>query len=43
MGELQSVSMEGALSEDEEPQTVFNFEEHFGGDFDGLYYQFELS
>jgi hypothetical protein len=43
MGELQSLSLEGAFSEDEEPQTVFNFEDHFGGDFDGLYYQFELS
>jgi hypothetical protein len=43
MGELQTLSMEGALSEDEEPQTVFNFEDHFGGDFNGLNYQFELS
>jgi hypothetical protein len=33
-GELQSLSTEDVFSEDEQLHTVFNFIDHFGGDFD---------
>jgi hypothetical protein len=36
-------SKEGAFSEDEEPQTSFNFTEHFGYTFDADKAYFELS
>ena len=43
MGDLQSLSMEGALSEDVKPQAVFSFKDYFGEDFDKRDYHFELS